>query len=58
MAQEDIGKRLQSEVEKRVEYYEQNKIDDSQKMGKIHYILAVVIAAIGLAMTILGAVVK
>lgn len=51
----DIEVRLKKEVEERVAYYEEHEIDEKEKLGKIHYILAAAVAAIGLAMIIIGA---
>lgn len=51
----DIEVRLKKEVEERVAYYEEHEIDGKEKLGKIHYILAAAVAAIGLAMIIIGA---
>lgn len=51
----DIEERLKKEVEERVAYYEEHEPDESEKMSKIHYILALAVAAIGLAMIIIGA---
>ena len=50
-----IQDRLNAEIDKRVTYYEENPIDEKTKMGAVHYIAAVVIAAAGLVMTVLGA---
>lgn len=51
----NIEERLKKEVEERVTYYEKNEPDESEKMSKIHYILAAAVAVIGLAMIIIGA---
>ena len=50
-----IQERLNAEIDKRVTYYEENPVDEKTKMGTVHYIAAVVIAAAGLVMTVLGA---
>lgn len=51
----DIEQRLQKEVSERVSYYETHETPEEEKLGKIHYILAAAVAAIGLVMTIIGA---
>lgn len=51
----DIEERLKKEVEERVSYYETHPTPEEEKMGKIHYILAAVVAAAGLIMVIIGA---
>ncbi len=53
-----IQDRLNVEVDKRVTYYENNPVDEKSKMGTVHYVAAIVIAVIGLVMTVLGAVLK
>ncbi len=51
----DIEQRLNKEVAERVSYYETHEPPEEEKLGKIHYIMAVVVAVIGLVMTIIGA---
>ncbi|MEE1356276.1 MAG: hypothetical protein UHG68_01785 [Clostridia bacterium] len=53
-----IKERLDAEVDKRVTYYEQNPVDEKSRMGTVHYVAAIVIAVVGLVMTVLGAVMK
>ena len=55
---DSISERLNSEIDKRVSYYEENPTDPKSKMGAVHYVAAVIIAAAGLVMTVLGAVLK
>jgi hypothetical protein len=51
----NIQERLMNEVSRRVAFYEEHEPDESEKLSKIHYILAAAVAAIGLAMVIIGA---
>ncbi len=51
----DIEQRLNKEVAERVSYYEAHETPEEEKLSKIHYIMAVVVAVIGLVMTIIGA---
>lgn len=55
MEKNNIEERLKKEVEERVAYYEEHEPAESEKMSKIHYILAAAVAVIGLAMIIIGA---
>lgn len=51
----DIEERLHREVSERVGYYESHETPEDEKLGKIHYVIAATVAAIGLIMTIIGA---
>ena len=55
---DSISERLNAEIDKRVSYYEENPVDEKSKMSAVHYIAAIIIAAAGLVMTVLGAVLK
>ena len=52
---DDIQKRITSEVSKRVSYYEAHEPDKSTFLKPVDYIAAAVLALIGLAMIIIGA---